>query len=120
MPGFYKAPFLGLTFFCYTNKRPNDVVCNIATYYDNTIPYSKCDQASGLQQQLQLASEPESDLRDTPDLSNNSDAIDVKMDRSVLEEKSSFKMLGLFFLLNWIGAHTQSLFEKLPPSELEL
>ena len=27
--------------------------------------------------------------------SNNTGAIDVKMDRSVLEEKSSFKMLGL-------------------------
>ena len=26
---------------------------------------------------------------------NNTGAIDVKMDRSVLEEKSSFKMLGL-------------------------
>ena len=31
------------------------------------------------------------------DLSNNSGATDVKMDVSVLEEKSSFKMLGLSF-----------------------
>ena len=31
------------------------------------------------------------------DRSNNTGAIDVKMDRSVLEEKSSFKMLGLTF-----------------------
>ena len=31
------------------------------------------------------------------DRSNNTDAIDVKMDGSVLEEKSSFKMLGLTF-----------------------
>ena len=29
------------------------------------------------------------------DWSNNTGTIDVKMDRSVLEEKSSFKMLGL-------------------------
>ena len=29
------------------------------------------------------------------DRSNNNGSIDVKMDRSVLEEKSSFKMLGL-------------------------
>ena len=29
------------------------------------------------------------------DQSNNTGAIDVKMDESVLEEKSSFKMLGL-------------------------
>ena len=31
------------------------------------------------------------------DRSNNSGAIDVKMNESVLEEKSSFKMLGLIF-----------------------
>ena len=31
------------------------------------------------------------------DRSNNNGSIDVKMDRSVLEEKSSFKMLGLTF-----------------------
>ena len=29
--------------------------------------------------------------------SNNTDSIDVKMDGSVLEEKLSFKMLGLIF-----------------------
>ena len=35
--------------------------------------------------------------------SNNNDAIDVKMNGSVLEEKSSFKMLGLTFSskLDW-------------------
>ena len=62
-----------------------------------------------------LASELESDLRDTVDWdkkwlvdfsagktqlvsfdrSSNIGSIDVKMDRSALEEKSSFKMLGL-------------------------
>ena len=30
--------------------------------------------------------------------SNNTGGIDVKMDRSVLEEKSSFKVIGLSFL----------------------
>ena len=37
------------------------------------------------------------------DRSNNAGAIDVKMDGSVLEEKSSFKMLGLSFSskYNW-------------------
>ena len=37
------------------------------------------------------------------DRSNNDSSIDVKMDRSVLEEKSSFKMLGLTFSfkLDW-------------------
>ena len=37
------------------------------------------------------------------DQSNNTGAIDVKMDGSVIEEKSSFKMLGLTFSskLDW-------------------
>ena len=37
------------------------------------------------------------------DQSNNTGAINVKMDGSVLEEKSSFKILGLNFFskLNW-------------------
>ena len=50
--------------------------------------YSKCDQASDLWQQLELAPELESDLRDTMDWGNGS--IDVKMDGSALEEKSYF------------------------------
>ena len=90
---------------------------------DDTTLYSKCDQASDLWQQLELASELKSDLRNTVgwgrkwlvhfnagktqlisfDRSNNSGGIDVKMDGSVLEEKSSFKMLGLTFSskLDW-------------------
>ena len=68
-------------------------------------------------QQLELAAELESDLRDTLDLvrkwladfnarknqfvlfdrSNNTAAIYVKMDGSVLEAKSFFKMLRLSF-----------------------
>ena len=41
---------------------------------------------------------------------NNTDAVDVKMDGSGLEEKSSFKMLGLVFpsKLNW-GFYTISI-----------
>ena len=42
--------------------------------------------------------------------SNNTGAIHLKMvGGSVLEEKSSFKMLGLTSLLNWIGVFTLSL-----------
>ena len=81
------------------------------------------DLASDQWQQLELASELESDLRDTVDWvkkwlvdfnagktqlvlfdrSNNNGSIDVKMDGSVLDEKSSFKMLGLTFCskLDW-------------------
>ena len=41
---------------------------------------------------------------------NNNGSIDVKMDGSVLEEKSSFKMLGLTFSskLDW-GSHIISI-----------
>ena len=54
------------------------------------------------------------------DRSNNNGYIDVKMNGSILEEKSSFKMLGWPSLLNWIGVLTLSLLLKLPPSKLEL
>ena len=53
---------LGLTLFLlYINDRPDDVICNIAINPDTTL-YSECDQASDLWQQLELASELESDL----------------------------------------------------------
>ena len=40
-------------------------LCNIAIYADDTTLYSKCNQASDPWQQLELASEIESDLQDT-------------------------------------------------------
>ena len=115
---------LGPTFFLlYISDLPDDVICDIAIYADDTTLYSKCDQASDLWQQLELASELESDLQDTVDWgkkwlvdfnagktqlvlfdrSNNNGSIDVKMDGSVLEEKSFFRMLGLtsFSKLDW-------------------
>ena len=54
------------------------------------------------------------------DRSNNNGSIDVKTDGSVLEEKSSFKILGLTSFLNWIGVLTLSLLLKLSPRKLEL
>ena len=107
----------------YINDLPDDVICNIAICADDTTLYSKYNQASDLWQQLELACELESDLRDTVDWgrkwlvefnagktqlfsfdrSKNTGTIDVKMDGSVLEEKTSFKMLGLTFSskLDW-------------------
>ena len=101
----------------------DDIICDIAIYADDTTLYSRCDQASDLWQQLELASELESDLRDMVDWgkkwlvdfnaektqlvsfdwSNNNGSIAVKMGGSILEEKSSFKMLGLTFSskLDW-------------------
>ena len=110
-------------FLLYINDLPDDVICNIAIYADDTTLYSKCDQVSDLWQQLELASELESDLQDTVDWgrkwrvdfnagktqlvsfdrSKNTGAIDVNMDGCVLEEKTSFKILGLNFSskLDW-------------------
>ena len=117
-------------FLLYTKDLHDDVICNTAIYADDTTVYSKCDQASDLWQQLELASELESDQRDTVDWgrkwvvdfnagktqlvsfdrSKNTGAIGVKMDGSVLEEKTSFKMLGLTFSskLDW-GSYIASI-----------
>ena len=54
-------------FLMYINDLPEDVTCNIAIYADDTTLYSKCDQASNLWQQLELASELKFFLRDTVD-----------------------------------------------------
>ena len=102
--GVYQCSIPGPTpFLLYINDLP-DVISNIAIYTDDTTLYSKCDQVSGLWQQLELASELESDLRGTMewvrkwlvdfkvrlvsfDQSNNTNTIDVKMDGSLFEEK---------------------------------
>ena len=43
------------------------MIYNIAIYADDTTLYSKCDQTFNLWQQVELAFELESDLRDTVD-----------------------------------------------------
>ena len=53
------------------------------------------------------------------DQSENSGAIDLKIDGSVLEQKSSLKILEWLSLLNWIGNLALSLLLKLPPRKLE-
>ena len=107
---FFKGSFLFLHF-------SDDVICNIPIYADDTTLQSKCDLASDLWQQVELASELESDLQETVDWSRkwlvdfnagktqlvlfdrpkNTGAIYVKMNRSVLEEKASLKMIWLTF-----------------------
>ena len=66
--GLLQGSILGRTLFLlYINDLPDDVFCNIAVCANDTTLYCKCDQASDLWQQLELASELESDLRDTVD-----------------------------------------------------
>ena len=113
--GVSQSSILGPTLFLlYINDLPDDVICDIAISADETMLYSKCDQASDLWQQLKLASELESDLRDTVDWgkkwlvdfnagktqlvlfdgSNNTGSIDVKMDESALEENHLLRCWG--------------------------
>ena len=103
---------LGSTLFLpYINDLPEDVIYSIAIYADDTTLFSKFDQASDLWQQLELASELESDLRVALywgrtwlvdfnagktqlvsfDRFNNTGTIDMKMDGSVLEENSALR-----------------------------
>ena len=56
-----------ILFLLYINGFLDEIICNIAIYADDATLYSKCDQASDLWQQLELASELESDLQDTVD-----------------------------------------------------
>ena len=66
--GVSEGSILGPTLsLLYINYLPDNGICNIAIYADDTTLCSKWDQASDLWQQLELATEFEFDLRDTVD-----------------------------------------------------
>ena len=59
--GVPQGSILGTTLFLLCiNDLPDDVICNIAIFADDTTLFSKCDLASDLWQQLELAPELES------------------------------------------------------------
>ena len=122
---FLKASFLVLHLFYYILMTflMMLLISNIDICPEEATLYSKCNQASDLWQQLELPSEHESNLRDRVDWDrkwlvdfnagntqlvlfdhSGTGAIEVKMDGSVLDEKSYFKMLGFLASsskLNW-------------------
>ena len=92
--GVARGSILGPTLFLlYINDLPDDVICDIAIHADDATLYSKCDQASDLWQQLELASELESDLRDTLDWGRSGLLI------SMLGKLSWFRLTGLITMV---------------------
>ena len=79
----------------YINDLPDNVICNIVIYANDTTLYSKCDQASDLWQQPELASELECDLRDTMDWAGVRSGLLISM----LGKLNLFHLTGLIAMV---------------------
>ena len=93
-------------FLLYTNNFPYDSISNVAIFADDIAVHFTCKKLLGFRKKLNLASELESDLLGfntwknqlfSFDWSSNCASIGVKMSKSSLDEKSSFKLMGLAF-----------------------
>ena len=122
--GLPQGPILGPTLsLLYINDLPDDIICNIVIYAYDTTLYIRMirhlhlicgnNQSWLLNFDLQ---ETVDNRRKCPvdfnaekaelvlfDRSNKTGATDVKIDGSILEKKSSFKMLGCLSLLIRLG-----------------
>ena len=94
----------------YINDLLDDFICNIDIYVDDTALFSKLDKTSDLWQRLQLASEIESDLRDTVHCGAGRDLL-----ISMLEKLRLFCLIRLIPLVPLMWIRTAL---KLPPWEL--
>ena len=105
--GVPEGSILGPIFFLlHINDFPDDVtVSDIAIYADDTTLYPKCDQAPDLWQQLELASELESDLQDIKVAANGRTwLVDLNAGKSQLGLTFSSKLdwgFLIFLLLKW-------------------
>ena len=117
-----------------TTEPPDNVNCDIAIYANDTTLYSKRDQASDLWQQLELASELESDLGQEVTcwfqswklswfyLTNPTTLVLFvwKWMDLFLRKNNILRCWGWLSVLNWIGPLTLSLLLKLSPRKSEL
>ena len=135
---FFKAPLLVLHFLLYINDLPEDVICDIAIYANDTTPYSKFDQASDQWQQLNwllnlnlIYKTLRTEVRSGLLISMLGKLSWFRLTGLIAMVLLMWKWMGLFLrknhllrcwpsLRNWIGALTLFLLWKLPLRKLEL